>query len=121
MALQLPWRFVKKLDADNGWRVAPDPCTLRAIASAGLERLQAVLPLLPRLGEHGLPIGVPRLPGRGAIGQTVADRRVLPDRVFARRRRRFGDVQAFGDLTATQLFFHQRTIDIPADGGFDRV
>ena len=42
-------------------------------------------------------------------------------RVFARGCRRFGGVQAFGDLTTTQLFFHQRAIDVPDDGCFNRV
>src|SRR5262245_62642089 len=102
MALQLSLRFVKELAADNGRRVAPDPFALRAIAAAGLERPQVVLLLLPRLGEHGLSIVVPGLPDIGAIGENVTDRRVLPDRVFARGRRRVGGVQAFGDLTTTQ-------------------
>src|SRR5690348_17532593 len=36
--------------------------------------------------------------------------RSLPDRVLARRCWRVGGVQAFGNLTTTQLFFHQRAI-----------
>jgi hypothetical protein len=119
--LQLLLRFGKECDADNGRRVAPDPSALRAIAAPGLEIVQSVLLLLTILGEHGLPIIVTCLTGIDAISQDIADCRGLPDRVLARGRRCFGGVQAFGDLTATQLFFHQGAIDVPNDGCFDGV
>jgi len=117
IALQLQLRFVKQLDGDDGRRFAPDPFALRAIASPRLEIPQLVFLRLAILRDYGLPIVVTRLPGIDTIRQDISDRGRLPDLVLARGRWRFGGVQTFGDLPTTQLFFHQRAIDVPHDFG----
>jgi hypothetical protein len=112
-----PLRFVPQRDAETGWRVAPDPCALRALAAPRLAILAVVCLRLPLSGEPGRPILVTRLTGIDPGGQESAARRRVPAGGLARGGARFGGVQALGDLRATPLFCHPRTRDVVHDGG----
>jgi hypothetical protein len=118
MALPWPRRLVTQRAGDEGQRVAPHPCALRASAAPGLASTAVVV--LPRAirRDYWRPLVVTRRPGIDAMAQEVAARRRVPDVALTRWRPRVSGMQPCGELTTAQVCFHHRAREFPSDGGF---